>query len=56
MRSDYWQFALFEIEINDEPVCTATAEAQSSGDTQQFTCSAVVNISEGNQFKFYKFQ
>ena len=43
---------LFEIHINNEPVCTSIGDLDGSGlDVPQATCSAVANTAEDNEFE-----
>ena len=46
----YDEYGVFEIEVNNEAVCTSFGDQSSNtgNDVAQATCSAVVNVNEGN--------
>ena len=48
LRGDSGNFALFDIELNDEILCTATADQDDDVDLAQATCSAIFFASQGN--------
>ena len=49
---DYDEYGVFEIEINNEAVCTAFRDHSNIESTEvaQATCSTVVNVNEGKYY------
>ena len=51
----YDEYGVFEIEVNNEAVCTSFGDQDSNkgNDVAQATCSAVVNVNEGNYIALF---